>query len=152
MPSMGKASKWIRNFLLGKKEEKEKDKKRVSSVPTESLGNPRAMLSAAKEKRRWSFKKSTTTEKITHHKSNRSFDSISTAQLVKQVLEEHEIEQIRIKAVLVTTNKEVNWTVPVATTPDSQAIIPLNDAAAIKIQAAFRSYLVCVIRASKALS
>nr|XP_027067443.1 protein IQ-DOMAIN 14-like [Coffea arabica] len=89
---MGKAGKWIRNFLLGKREEKDKHKKEVNSVATE-------------------------------------------------VLEEHEIEQIRFKAILVTTSKQVNGTMPVVTAPVSQAIGPLKDAAAIKIQAAFRSYL-----------
>ena len=74
-----------------------------------------------------------------------SFASLSTPHLAKQVLEEHEIEQIRFKAILVTTSKQVNGTMPVVTTPVSQAIGPLKDAAAIKIQAAFRSYLVCVI-------
>ncbi|KAL3516256.1 hypothetical protein ACH5RR_023158 [Cinchona calisaya] len=136
---MGKASKWIRNFLLGKKEEKEKDKKRVSSVATESLGSPKATLLVSEEKRRWSFKKLTPAEKITHR--NGSFDSIATGHMVKQVLEEHEIEQIRFKAVLITTSKEANGKIPVATAPDTQAIRPLKDAAAIKIQAAFRSYL-----------
>ena len=142
---MGIAGKWIRNFLLGKREEKGKHKKRVNSVATEvsNLGSPRAILSVTKEKRRWSFKKSTTTEKDTRR--NLSFDSISTPHLGKQALEEHEIEQIRFKAILVATSKQVNGTMPVVTTPVSQAIGPLKDAAAIKIQAAFRSYLVCVI-------
>ncbi|XP_027103204.1 protein IQ-DOMAIN 19-like [Coffea arabica] len=147
---MGIAGKWIRNFLLGKREEKGKHKKRVNSVATEvsNLGSPRAILSVTKEKRRWSFKKSTTTDKVTCR--NLSFDSISTPHLAKQVLEEHEIEQIRFKAILVTTSKQVNGTMPVVTTPVSQAIGPLKDAAAIKIQAAFRSYLarkaLCALR------
>ncbi|CDP08534.1 unnamed protein product [Coffea canephora] len=136
---MGIAGKWIRNFLLGKREEKGKHKKRVNSVATEVI---------TKEKRRWSFKKSTTTDKVTCR--NLSFDSISTPHLAKQVLEEHEIEQIRFKAILVTTSKQVNGTMPVVTTPVSQAIGPLKDAAAIKIQAAFRSYLarkaLCALR------
>ncbi|XP_071933196.1 protein IQ-DOMAIN 19-like [Coffea arabica] len=147
---MGKAGKWIRNFLLGKREEKDKHKKRVNSVATEvsNLGSPTAILSVTKEKRRWSFKKSTTTEKDTRR--NLSFDSISTPHLGKQALEEHEIEQIRFKAILVATSKQVNGTMPVVTTPVSQAIGPLKDAAAIKIQAAFRSYLarkaLCALR------
>lgn len=75
-----------------------------------------------------------------------SFDSISAVQLVKQVLEEHEIEQIRIKAVLLKTSDEDNKGGLVATTPSLQVIKPLTkDVAAIKIQSAFRSYLVSII-------
>ncbi|KAF5950766.1 hypothetical protein HYC85_012759 [Camellia sinensis] len=69
---MGKTSKWIRNFLTGKKEkekEKEREKERNSSNqqlnlnanenPTTPISIPRPMT--PKEKRRWSFRRSSAT-------------------------------------------------------------------------------------------
>lgn len=111
---MGKASKWIRNLLMGKREDKAKET--GPSVPAETCTSTslRTMVvtTTPKVRRRWSFKSST---KASSHKSTRSFDSIF---MPKQALMESETQQ-------------------------NQAIPPrLNaHAAATKIQAAYRSYL-----------
>lgn len=57
---MGKTSKWIRNFLTGKKE-REKDKKSV--ITDNPTTTPMAILppSTPREKRRWSFRRSSAT-------------------------------------------------------------------------------------------
>lgn len=119
---MGKASRWIRNFLMGKRERDNKDDGLVSAV---SLGtSPAVVPSSSKVKRRWSFKRSSSTDSMTHS-SIRSFDSVLTAQLKAQAsLLEFEILQNHAKAFLAAKTAAVEVE------------------AAIRIQAAFRSYLV----------
>ncbi|KAA8536990.1 hypothetical protein F0562_029468 [Nyssa sinensis] len=147
---MGKASKWIRNILLGKKEEK--DKKTESSFLAQSLATPRAILpETPKEKRRWSFGRSASTDNA--RKSNRSFDSIVTTQLVTKALLEHEQAQPCATAMALATNEATKRAMRVrATAAHAPAGKPgpVKDAAATKIQAAFRSYLarkaLCALR------
>lgn len=112
---MGKASKWIRNFLMGKREDK--GKKTDPSVPAEtctSLGTL-VVTNTPKVRRRWSFKRSTSTKAITH-RSSRSFDSIV---MPKQALLEYQTQQNNAMPLVLNAH-----------------------AAATKIQAAYRSYLV----------
>ncbi|KAL7120138.1 hypothetical protein ACP275_02G105100 [Erythranthe tilingii] len=79
---MGKASKWIRNLLMGKREDKCNKKTCLSSAPrdthTQAVISPaNANANTPKERRRWSFKRSTSTKpNAPTHKSSRSFDSI----------------------------------------------------------------------------
>ncbi|XP_031101752.1 protein IQ-DOMAIN 14-like [Ipomoea triloba] len=123
---MGKASRWIRNFLMGKKE---KDNKDEGSVSAASLGaSPAIVPSSSKVKRRWSFKRSSSSDSMTHN-SIRSFDSALTAQLKAQAsLLEFEILQNHAKAFLAARNEAAKT-----------AAVEVE--AAIRIQAAFRSYL-----------
>ncbi|KAK4493091.1 hypothetical protein RD792_018067 [Penstemon davidsonii] len=51
---MGKTGKWLRNFLTGKKDHKEKDQSKINPI---SIPQP----TTPKEKRRWSFRRSSTT-------------------------------------------------------------------------------------------
>ncbi|KAM7476907.1 hypothetical protein LguiB_024150 [Lonicera macranthoides] len=130
---MGKASKWIMNFLVGKKEET--NKKKDASFSSESI----VISTTPKVKRRWSFGRSTGTENP-RHKSTMSFDSFVTRQLVtKALLEGKFYEQNQCKAMVVATNK--------AAVAKTRA---LEYAAAIRIQAVFRSYLarkaLCALR------
>ncbi|XP_059310642.1 protein IQ-DOMAIN 19-like [Lycium ferocissimum] len=128
---MGKASKWIRNFLMmmGKKEERENKEEK----PTEYMVTPTASCpSTPKVRRRWSFKKSSSMER-NNHKSARSFDLTSTHKLNTQgSMLEFDILEKHIKATL--TAKE-------ATEPKTYITRRVKDAAATKIQAVFRSYL-----------
>ncbi|KAL1536030.1 protein IQ-DOMAIN 19-like [Salvia divinorum] len=95
---MGKASKWIRNLFMGKREDKAK-----ASFPPETCTST-SLATTPKVRRRWSFKRPPCAKPIAH-KASKSFDSI---YMPKQLV-------------------------------DCQ---PLNaNAAATRIQAAYRSYL-----------
>ncbi|MCE3050513.1 hypothetical protein HAX54_047407 [Datura stramonium] len=128
---MGKANKWIRNFLMmmGKKEEREK--KEEKSI--ERTGTPTASCqSTPKVKRRWSFKKSSSMER-NNHKSNRSFDlkfnhrlNTQSSMLEFDILEKHH---------------KANLTEKGAIGQKTYITGRIKDAAATRIQAAFRSYL-----------
>lgn len=136
--TMGKASKWIRNLLLGKREEKI-NKKDTSC--TESLAISKVIIPAMPvEKRRWSFGRSSSTDKSTH-KTTRSFDSIITPQLVSQALLEYaNLQQHHRAAAMVVPTK---FNTPLPSTHQTAPKRGLaENAAATKIQACFRSYLV----------
>ncbi|CAI8619048.1 unnamed protein product [Vicia faba] len=87
---MGKASKWIRTLLLGKKEENFKqidtfcsEKKTANAVKSSSSSNKMVV------KRKWSFRKLTggrSTGRIVAHKVSKSFDSIDSSKLQIQAL------------------------------------------------------------------
>ncbi|KAK3011788.1 hypothetical protein RJ639_011776 [Escallonia herrerae] len=136
---MGKASKWIRNFLTGKKEEKAK--KKDGGFTDESLA---IVPATPREKRRWSFGRSARTENAAgvFHKSTRSFDSIVTAQLLAQASLAYENQQKNAMAMAVAV-AAVEATKAAVTTrrapPRKHG--PVEHAAATKIQAFFRSYL-----------
>lgn len=105
---MGKASKWIRNLFMGKRE----DKAKASSFPPETTSTSTSLAimvaTTPKVRRRWSFKRPPCAKPVAH-RASKSFDSIyMPTQLV-----------------------------------DCEAHQPLNaNAAATRIQAAYRSYLV----------
>lgn len=128
---MEKASKWIQNFLLGKRDHQEKKKDKKTLFTADLILHP-------KEKRRWSFKKSSagTDKLIITHKTIPSFDTAD--QLVKQALQEQDIEQICIKPLLLQPSNNSNE----AYRRSRADLMPRKYAAAIKIQSVFRSYLV----------
>ncbi|GMP40863.1 hypothetical protein CsSME_00011153 [Camellia sinensis var. sinensis] len=149
---MGKASKWIRNFLLGKKE---KEKKKDSTFSAERL----AILPVTpKEKRRWSFGRSSNTDSIVSFgrststdsivsfgKSSSTTDSILTSHLAtKAVLEyhndQHHATSVAVAVAVVMATHEANKAVRAAK-PTLALPGPVENAAATKIQAIFRSYL-----------
>ena len=132
---MGKASKWIRNLLMGKREEK--NKKETTSFSAESL----AILAATdpKEKRRWSFGRSSNAD-ISSNKSSRSFESIVTIQPQTKVIAEFESKQNHATGKPVAGHKTMKTILQAK--PAAIATGPLENAAATKIQAIFRSYLV----------
>ncbi|XP_041017902.1 protein IQ-DOMAIN 14-like, partial [Juglans microcarpa x Juglans regia] len=112
---MGRASKWIRNFLVGKREQKYK--KIDASFPAEYAHNKtECQPGIPKTRRRWSFGRAS--GKKTSHKYSKSFDSFDTTKLPVQTGAENEVLQNH--AVL---------------------IADVEYAAATKIQAVFRSYL-----------
>lgn len=154
---MGKASKWLRNLLTGKKEEKDKKKYLGTSFSfsSESLVIPTAFLpETLNDKKRWSFERSSASLHISNHKSSRSLDAIATSQLVSQALLGYETEQNHGAAAFVprvVTAKSAT-TVPVPPSAAIQIVVTapralgrelraFEDAAATKIQAFFRSYL-----------
>ncbi|KAK2365167.1 IQ-domain [Trifolium repens] len=120
---MGKASKWIRNLLLGKKEDnlkqidtfcsENKTANTVSSSRNSSSNNNKIVV-----KRKWSFRKLTSgrsTGKVVAHKISKSFDSVDSPKL-------------QIQALMFQTQ-----------TPRTAAEFVRT--AATRIQASFRSYL-----------
>lgn len=119
---MGKASRWIRNFLLGKRDEKDNKKINTSILSVYVTTSSSLPPPAPKIKRRWSFGKSPAKGKA--HKLSRSMDSAETTQLVMQAKTEFQLQRDRSLALL--------------------AIARDKHAAATKIQAAFRSYLVSI--------
>ncbi|XP_054777961.1 protein IQ-DOMAIN 19-like [Prosopis cineraria] len=100
---MGKASEWIRNLLVGKKQEKYKQIGQKGDGETESH-SPRV-------KRRWSFGRKSV--KVTEHRLSASFDLTDSAKL-------------RIREILQAQPRRSS---------------DIQNAAATKIQAAFRAYL-----------
>lgn len=126
---MGKASKWIRDFLLGKRVEKfrKNDTSLSAEYPSTKTGGQPA---TPKVKRRWSFGKAV--GKRASHKFSKSLDTIDTLKL----------------PVPASAEDEFQWNHAAAL-----ALLPgdVRSAAATRIQAAFRSYLarkaLCALRA-----
>ncbi|XP_059632479.1 protein IQ-DOMAIN 19 isoform X2 [Cornus florida] len=159
---MGKTSKWIKNFLTGKTDKgKEKDKKtsNQSTTTTISTENPTTPISipptTPKEKRRWSFRRSSATATV--QKDPSSADIIATAP--PAVLEPENEHKKHAMAVAAATAAAAD--AAVAAAQAAAAVIRLTavhngrtsaieEAAAIKIQSVFRSYLarkaLCALR------
>lgn len=124
---MGKASKWMINLLLGRKDQ-EKDKKKDVFLEESVPPTPTSI------KRRWSFGRSSSKEKS--HKSSKSLDLITTNSVVRQAILELQNQQINNNLALVVAPPK-----PARGGIVSKAV---KDAAATKIQAAYRSYLVLI--------
>lgn len=82
---MGKAGKWIRNFLLGKKEQKYK--KNIESSLSAELHPTCTKPGSPRVKKRWSFGRAA--GKRASHKFSKSLDSIDTAKLPLQASAEN---------------------------------------------------------------
>lgn len=127
---MGKTGRWIRNLLTGKKEKERGSKERENDhqisandhPPTTPISIPQP--TTPKEKRRWSFRRSSATAPPKH-------DSTPTDHI-----HDHP-----------TQNDPALPTTADAPAPVVMQITPAGDeAAATKIQAVFRAYLVSVFR------
>ncbi|KAJ0893421.1 putative IQ motif, EF-hand binding, P-loop containing nucleoside triphosphate hydrolase [Helianthus annuus] len=127
---MGKASRWIRNLLLGKKEDKINNGDHGGGALIPSSPPPVTAIIPTTPRRRWSFRRTNSTQKlVVNHKSSRSFDSIMNSQLLSQALFDYAIQHQSHTTKLVVT----------PTTTRVSSVVAVN--AATKIQAAFRSYL-----------
>ncbi|KAF6177023.1 hypothetical protein GIB67_040921 [Kingdonia uniflora] len=143
---MGKTGKWLRNFLAGKKD-KDKDKRGInqfSSVPAENPTTPIANSpNTPKEKRRWSFRRSATNGAA--NKDSNSMDLIPvTPPPTIQAISESETEQkkyVMATRVEVATAADESTMIPLTSSDTWQTSASKQDAAAIKIQSVFRSFL-----------
>ncbi|KAK3200615.1 hypothetical protein Dsin_024030 [Dipteronia sinensis] len=156
---MGKASKWMVNFLLGKKEERTK-KKDVAFLEENVVANSAAIVpSSPKIRRRWSFGRSSSKEKT--HKSCKSLDSITINPVVVGAIADSEKQQQQqskalFSVAVVKTSAVERVVAPPKLEIDEasrRGVISrvVQDLAATKIQAVFRSYLarkaLCALRA-----
>lgn len=128
---MGKASRWMISFLLGKKEEKVKKKKDICFYD-ERVTTRTAIIpsSTPAYKRRWSFGKQAKKERV--YKGRRSFDSIVPTPCIATA------HRPSIALPTVETIKKV--VAPVFAANRMRKTV--EDAAATRIQAVFRSHLV----------
>ncbi|KAK9292833.1 hypothetical protein L1049_020813 [Liquidambar formosana] len=157
---MGKASKWIRNFLIGKKEEKDK---KVTLFPADFPATQTVIVpTTPKVKRRWSFGR--LVGKETGHKYSKSVDLIDTNTItILQTMAESETRTNQAMSLAVARNDaedaaaiKIQGIKAEAEAWKNQAkalAVVCNDAeyaAATKIQALFRSYLarkaLCALR------
>ncbi|XP_060960432.1 protein IQ-DOMAIN 19 isoform X1 [Cannabis sativa] len=151
---MGKTSKWLRSILTGKKDKDVKEKE-YSPLATDSPKTPISIPQPTpKEKRRWSFRRSSATAAAATPKEINSTEQFSmTPPSVLQAAIEAENEQKKhAMAVAVATAAAAD--AAVAAAQAAAAVIQLTavaneggndiaveEAAAIKIQSYFRSYL-----------
>ncbi|KAK7344499.1 hypothetical protein VNO77_14164 [Canavalia gladiata] len=146
LKEMGKTSKWLRNLLTGKKD-KEKEKEKCGATNnylclSNGTENPSTPISTTpKEKRRWSFRRSSASKELN------LAEPIVTASMTLQTATDAE--------------KDHRKHTMLASAAVSDAVFCLNpsckgstgsveEAAAIKIQSVFRSYLarkaLCALR------
>ncbi|KAE9593621.1 hypothetical protein Lal_00036404 [Lupinus albus] len=125
---MGKTGKWIRNFLLGKKEEKHK---KIDTFLSENKGASmmESQMISPNMKRRWSFGRlrggsGRKTNMVAGHKFSISFDSGDSAKFqIQALLESHDSKSLPTILSQVSRYRKD------------------KSVAATKIQAAFRTYL-----------
>nr|XP_010932804.1 protein IQ-DOMAIN 14 isoform X1 [Elaeis guineensis] len=142
---MGKAAKWLKSFLTGKREEKKKKGDNLTSpLPTEAQSAP-IPVPTPKEKKRWSFRRPAAAGKGLSSPD-------PTVSAPTNVLPEVEIDQKRhAMAVAVAAAAAADAAMAAAQAAANVMRLTsaatdknssnIEEAAAIKIQAAFRSYL-----------
>lgn len=137
---MGKAGKWLKNFLSGKKLEKEHSQiaNQISTISSENSTTP---ISTPKEKKRWSFRRPSPTKDVNPPESNVAVPAnppATTSFDMEKEQEKHAMAVAAATAAAVAAAQAV-IRLTAATNGKGSAI---EEAAAIKIQSVFRSYLV----------
>ncbi|XP_027364393.1 protein IQ-DOMAIN 14-like [Abrus precatorius] len=146
---MGKTSKWLKNLLTGKKDkEKEKEKCATNLCLSNGSENPTTPISTIpKEKRRWSFRRSSASKEM-----NLAESSVTTSILHTNADAENDQRKqaVMAMAVGVAIASAVSPDAMICLTPCSNETTSIEEAAAIKIQSVFRSYLarkaLCALR------
>ncbi|WOL10954.1 hypothetical protein Cni_G19714 [Canna indica] len=144
---MGKAGKWLKSFLTGKKDEKKEKAETPTSPLTSKTQSAPISVPVPKEKKRWSFRRS-----VGAGRSSNSSELSISAPL--QGLSEAEIDQKRhAMAVAVATAAAADAAVAAAqaaaavmrlTAATQQQATTKEEEAATKIQSAYRGYLVLI--------
>lgn len=153
---MGKTGKWLRSFLAGKKDkEKEKEKCRIDQNSATNIENPLTPISipptTPKEKRRWSFRRSSAAAAAPSRDMKITEATALPQSEVQATLESENEQKKHAMAMAVATAAAAD--AAVAAAQAAAAVIRLTatapgrtssieEAAAIKIQSVFRSYLV----------
>jgi len=148
---MGKTGKWLRSFLTGKKDkEKCAPSNQVSCIAIEN--NPTTPISSLqttpKEKRRWSFRRSSATAASAAPKDSISTEQIATTpQAVQNALDVENEQKKHALAIAEATAAAVAAAQAAAavirlTAVANGRVTAVEEAYAIKIQSVFRSYLV----------
>ncbi|KAG8092946.1 hypothetical protein GUJ93_ZPchr0012g19599 [Zizania palustris] len=141
---MGKAGRWIRSFLITKRDRKGKDKADGQLFPSTGHVSSAVPTPSAKEKRRWSFRRSAATSKETSASLHCQLASTSSHCFS----EVHVVVYEQLAAA--ATSDVAIATAEVAPPAPERSVSGSEEAAAIKIQSAFRSYLarkaLCALR------
>ncbi|KAG7013534.1 Protein IQ-DOMAIN 31 [Cucurbita argyrosperma subsp. argyrosperma] len=148
---MGKTSKWLRNFLTGKKD---KEKEQNSSTTSEYPATPISIRHNSKEKKRWSFRRSSAAATAVSSRDSFPFplEMVSSIMPVAQAAMDMDYEEKKqAVAMLVVKAAAADAAVAAAQAAAAAAIrltevaymkaTAIEEAAAIKIQSVFRSYL-----------
>lgn len=140
---MGKAGKWIRNLLIGKKE-KNTTNNQADSVVGDHPTTPVVISSSApKEKSRWSFRRSSAAAKEAPKELSTTDAGIAAREVVDVVEPEADPKQqgLDTSSVAVAAEQAAGDVQLDGVNVDGKEN-PIENAAATKIQSVFRSYLV----------
>ncbi|KAK7281463.1 hypothetical protein RIF29_09482 [Crotalaria pallida] len=158
---MGKTGKWFRNFFTGKKDKEEKVAS-AANLNSSSNGteNPTTPISTTpKEKRRWSFRRSSataTTPTASKELVNLVESNVTASSQTLQSASDAQNEQRKhAMAVAAATTAAADAAkaaaqaaaavIRFASSINGTAPTTIEESAAIKIQSVFRSYLVLYV-------
>ncbi|XP_038902784.1 protein IQ-DOMAIN 14-like [Benincasa hispida] len=139
---MGKAGKWLKNFLSGKKFDKEHSQitNQISTISSENSTTP---ISTPKEKKRWSFRRPSPTKDVNPPESNVFVPATPPATTSLDMEKEQEKQAMAVAAATAAAVAAAQAAAAVIrlTAASNGKVSAIEEAAAIKIQSVFRSYL-----------
>lgn len=151
---MGRMGEWLRNFLVGKKG-KDKEKCKESPAPAESPATPNLFApTTPREKRRWSFRLPSATSAAHKDASSTSEPrqpasfSVSARHVVLETESERKKHALVVAAATAAAADAAVVAAQAAaavlrlTAVGALSSSPIEEAAAIRIQSVYRSYLV----------